>query len=592
VLFVGDAAALEAGAYGPLLGVTGVVVGLFVLLGLVQFLLLARAVDRTAEAVTRAAADVETGAAAVAEAAETVETGAEEVETAAADVETAAKDVEAVADEVGAAAEGTGAPADPPKQANETGEQAERTAGAAQKQGEQAKDAASEAKATGEQAGDVAGEAKERLGEPRDADDPDTNDSDGNAEADDADASRWSCRRVRIYGRARPRAAMRRFRVGSALGIPIQIDLTFLLVLPLFAWLIGTGIERIVPVLNRLPAAAVDPAPLVGSPTRWLLGLAAAVGLFVGVVLHELGHSLVAKSYGYPIESITLWLFGGIARLAELPEHWREELAIALAGPAVSVALGVAFYAPFVALPGDAHAARFVVGYLAVLNVALAAFNMVPAFPMDGGRVLRAVLGLRYPYARATQLAAEVGKLFAILFGLAGLVGGNIILIGLAFFVYIGAAGEAQQVTIDAAFEGVAVADIMTPADELDVVAPGDSVAELMERMFRERHTGYPVLEGGRPVGMVTLGDAEDVGAVEREAYTVADVMSDDLVTVGPDAPVTDALELMREHDVGRLLVLDGEDVAGLLSRTDVMHALDVVKSAGHDLPERLGERS
>jgi Zn-dependent protease/CBS domain-containing protein len=365
---------------------------------------------------------------------------------------------------------------------------------------------------------------------------------------------------------------------------------TFLLVLPLFAWLIGAGVESIVPMLNRLPADGLDAGALVTSPTRWVLGLVAAVGLFVGVVLHELGHSLVARSFGYPIESITLWLFGGIAQLEELPEDWKEELAIALAGPVVSVALGAVVYLVFAAVPASQDAVRFVLGYLAMLNVALAAFNLLPAFPMDGGRVLRALLGLRYPYARATQLAAEVGKLFAILFGLAGLVGGNIVLIGVAFFVYIGAAGEAQQVTIRAAFEGVSVGDIMTPAGELHTVTSRDSVAELVERMFRERHTGYPVVEDGLPVGMVTLSDAEDVSPVEREAYTVADVMSEELVTVDAHAPVTDALELMREHGVGRLPVVDGGELVGLISRTDVMHALDVVKSAGQEVPERLSE--
>jgi Zn-dependent protease/CBS domain-containing protein len=386
------------------------------------------------------------------------------------------------------------------------------------------------------------------------------------------------------------RADMRRFHVGSAFGIPIRLDLTFLLVLPLFAWLIGAGVESIVPMLNRLPADGLDAGALVTSPTRWVLGLVAAVGLFVGVVLHELGHSLVARSFGYPIESITLWLFGGIAQLEELPEDWKEELAIALAGPVVSVALGAVVYLVFAAVPASQDAVRFVLGYLAMLNVALAAFNLLPAFPMDGGRVLRALLGLRYPYARATQLAAEVGKLFAILFGLAGLVGGNIVLIGVAFFVYIGAAGEAQQVTIRAAFEGVSVGDIMTPSGELHTVTTRDSVAELVERMFRERHTGYPVVEDGLPVGMVTLSDAEDVSPVEREAYTVADVMSEELVTVDAHAPVTDALELMREHGVGRLPVVDGGELVGLISRTDVMHALDVVKSAGQEVPERLSE--
>lgn len=167
VLFLTDQAGLDAGTYSPLLQVTGAVVSLFVLLGVLQFLLLARAVDRTAGEVTAAAEEVETGADEVVEAADTVEAGADEVETAAEDVETAAKDVETVADDVEAAAEETGAPTDSPRKARETGEQAEKRAGEAQERGETAKESAEHAKDAGEKAKDVASEAKERLG-PRD----------------------------------------------------------------------------------------------------------------------------------------------------------------------------------------------------------------------------------------------------------------------------------------------------------------------------------------------------------------------------------------------------------------------------------------
>ncbi len=130
---------------------------------------------------------------------------------------------------------------------------------------------------------------------------------------------------------------MRSFRIGSLFGIPIKLDLTFLLVLPLFAYLIGTQIEDVAGILNDGLAAGIDIGAISGGTTPLLLGLAAAVGLFVGVVLHELGHSLTAQRYGFPIDSITLWLFGGIAAFSEMPEDWRQELNIAVAGPIVSV---------------------------------------------------------------------------------------------------------------------------------------------------------------------------------------------------------------------------------------------------------------
>ncbi|QCC58631.1 CBS domain-containing protein [Natrinema thermotolerans] len=404
---------------------------------------------------------------------------------------------------------------------------------------------------------------------------------------------------------------MRSFRIGSLFGIPIKLDLTFLLVLPLFAYLIGTRIEPVAEILNEVLGAGIDIGAITGGPIPWLLGLTAAVGLFVGVVLHELGHSLTAQRYGFPIDSITLWLFGGIASFSEMPEDWRQELNIAIAGPIVSVLVGIGSYGLFVltpevlggASPGLLSGTRFVLGYLAILNVALAVFNMLPAFPMDGGRVLRALLARGRPYAQATQQAASVGKLFAVFMGLFGLFALNIILIGVAFFVFIAASSEAQQVTMKAAFQDVTVGDIMTPVEDLHTVEPDTTVAVLIERMFRERHTGYPVVErsatGEGLVGLVTLSDAREIDQVEREAYTVADVMTTDLQTITPDSNAMTAIERMQEHGIGRLLVVEtpdaggsfGEarpedgDLVGLISRSDVMTALDIVQQSGSIAP-------
>ncbi|MBX0295889.1 site-2 protease family protein [Haloarcula nitratireducens] len=379
---------------------------------------------------------------------------------------------------------------------------------------------------------------------------------------------------------------MRRFRIGSAFGIPIQLDLTFLLVLPLFAWIIGSEMGNTIELLNDTLGAGLDPAVLIDGNLVWVLGVLAAVGLFTGVILHELGHSLVALRYGYPIDSITLWLFGGIAQLTEMPEDWKQELAIAVAGPAVSVVLGVLSYVAFAVLPGAQSAviegARFVFAYLALMNVALAVFNMLPGFPMDGGRVLRALLARTRSYARATQIAAEVGKAFAVMLGLFGLfVANNLLLAGLAFFIYIGAQGESRQTTMRAAFEGVTVRDVMTPADHVTAVTPKQSVTELIRTMFEERHTGYPVEKDGEIVGLVTLEDARAVREVERDAYTVGDVMTTDLVTIGPETDVMDALSELQSNSVGRLIVTDEDgEFLGLLTRTDIMTALSIIKSS------------
>lgn len=384
---------------------------------------------------------------------------------------------------------------------------------------------------------------------------------------------------------------MRSFRIGSLFGIPIQLDLTFLLILPVFAYLIGAQIGPVVDVLNQTMAAGIDVDALTAVWWEpYLVGLIAAIGLFVGVVLHELGHSLTARRYGYPIESITLWLFGGIASFTEMPEDWRQELTIAIAGPIVSIFVGIGSYAAFLATPAGFDGVRFVLGYLAVLNVVLAVFNMLPAFPMDGGRVLRAFLSRSQPYAKATQQAAGIGKIFAFLMGLFGLFVFNIVLIGIAFFVYIAASSETQQVTMKAAFEDVTVADIMTHADDLHTVSPNASVAELIQRMFGERHTGYPVMEDGRLVGLVTLSDAQGVRPVERDAYTVEEVMSTDLKTIEPGADAMTALERLQRDGIGRLLVVDRRgDLVGLVSRTDLMTAFNIIRESGAYTPSRGG---
>ena len=375
---------------------------------------------------------------------------------------------------------------------------------------------------------------------------------------------------------------MRGLKIGTVVGIPVRLNWTFLLVLPLFAYLIGTEVGTIAGVMNETIGAGIDPTAISGGVIPWLLGFAAVIGLFVGVLLHEFGHSLVAMRYGYQIESITLWLLGGLANFTEFPENWKHEFWIAVAGPIVSLGVGAACYAVFWLTPAGSNAVLFVFGYLALLNVVLAVFNMLPAFPMDGGRVLRALLARSQPHAQATQRAATVGKVFAFLMGVFGVVTFQLLLIALAFFIYIAASGEAQQTTLKAVFEDVTVADVMTPREELHTVTETTSVAELMSRMFEERHTGYPVMDGSDLVGMVTLEDAREIREVERDAYRVEDVMATDVASVAAGTDAMTALQTMQEHGVGRLPVLDANgELVGLISRSDLMTAFNIIQTGG-----------
>ncbi|MEF8756932.1 MAG: M50 family metallopeptidase [Halobacteriales archaeon] len=373
---------------------------------------------------------------------------------------------------------------------------------------------------------------------------------------------------------------MRGIKVGSAFGIPIKLNWTFLIVLPLFAAFIAWDVGQLIEVMNATYGSTLDADALTAGSTPWVLGLVSAVGLFLGVLLHEFGHSLVAMRYGYEIDSITLWLLGGVASFAEMPEDWRQELWIAAAGPVVSLVLGAGSYAVFASLPTSLDPARFVFGYLAILNVVLAVFNLLPGFPMDGGRILRALLARNRTHAQATRQAAEVGKLFAFVLGLVG-VFVNWFFILLALFIYVAASGEAQQTTLKAALEGVTVSDVMTTGENLRTVDTHASVSELLSRMFEDRHVGYPVVEGGELVGMVTLDDAAEVTEVERDAIRVGDVMSDDLESVTPDADAMSALERMQRRGVGRLPVIEDGELVGIVSRTDLMRAFEILRSGG-----------
>ncbi len=373
---------------------------------------------------------------------------------------------------------------------------------------------------------------------------------------------------------------MASFRIGSAFGIPIRLGVSFLLILPLLAYIIGSQVDVTVELLNAVFGGDVATDPLTGGALPWLLGVVAALGLFGSVLLHELGHSLVARRYGLDIEAITLWFLGGLAQFTELPDDWRQEFTIAVVGPIVSVAVGVLCYAGFVLLPAGLPGARFVLGYLAVLNVVLAAFNMLPGFPMDGGRVLRAVLSRNRSRLDATRIAAAVGKGFALLLGIAGVLLLNVFWVVIAFFIFIAATSETRQVVVEAAFEGLTVAEIMTPASELDTVDPDTSLDALLDRMLTERHTGYPVVENEDLLGVVTLEDVQAGAPDPGATATVRDVMSTDLVTVSPGTEASRALTMLQQEGVGRILVTEDDgSLAGLISRTDLMTVFEIAQA-------------
>ncbi len=361
---------------------------------------------------------------------------------------------------------------------------------------------------------------------------------------------------------------MRSYRLGR-LVVPVEVDLSLLLALPVFAWVVGGQVGRWARLLERLAGVDLGGALATGV-TPWLLGLLAALGLFVSVLLHELGHTLVARRYGYEVSSIRLWVFGGVARMVAVPESPREELAIALAGPAVSVALGLAVAALVAPAAALAPAVGFLAGYLALTNVSLAAFNLLPAFPMDGGRVLRALLARRRSFLNATETAARVGRALAAVLAVAGLLSLNLLLVGLAPVLYLAAGSGVQRARLRAAFEGLRVRDLMRPAD--DGPAPGGLFDRLLGRSPADPGAERAPTETRlrSPLGALDRllrSDGERRRRLRALAARERSVQADD--------DPANALLYMQEGDIDRLPVVDDRDrVVGELRRADLVREL------------------
>ncbi|AGN00706.1 putative metalloprotease [Salinarchaeum sp. Harcht-Bsk1] len=378
---------------------------------------------------------------------------------------------------------------------------------------------------------------------------------------------------------------MRSLTIGRVLDIPIRINVSLLLFLPILVWLIAGQIELYADVVNAVSPTTVDAEVLTEGETPWIIGVVAAVGLFVGVLLHELGHSVTAMRYGIGIASITLWIFGGLARMEDLPEDWSIEFWVALAGPVTSVALAGICYLALFAIPSSAPAVLiFVVAWLAVINLTLAIFNMLPAFPMDGGRIFRALLARNRPYVEATAIAAKTGRFFGVAMVLVGVLNFAPLLALVGFFVYVAAGAESRVVTLRDLLRDVRADDLLQT--DSSTVGTDTTVQDLLQRMFEDRRTGYPVLDAnGRLAGLVSLGALRSVPPADRSTVTVADVMSRDPPTVSIETPAFDVLERLAETGSDRVVVLEDDRLVGTLDNEAIVAYIDLVQGIG-PLPE------
>lgn len=347
--------------------------------------------------------------------------------------------------------------------------------------------------------------------------------------------------------------------------IPVKLHVTLLLFIPYVAFV---ATRQFAVVVENLGGSA---ASLHLPPFAW--GLVLAVGLFVSILLHELAHCLIARRQGGEVQSITLTALGGVTRMRGEVHHEHEAL-MAFVGPLMSLGIALVSYGAFAFLPlrPEASAALLL---LAWMNAALGVFNLLPAFPMDGGRVLRGLLSKRVGPARATRIATTVGKWMSYGLAIFGLVTFNVILVLIAVFVYLGASGEQSRLAARDALQGIPVSDLMTA--HLGEARSGETAGDVARRLLIGNLAGAMVRDILRPkvLGVVIAADLAERVSRDGKDLPIERAMLTDLPSVHLGDEVAAALDAMWSSDGRAVLVLGGGDeVVGLVTETEIQRAL------------------
>ncbi len=375
--------------------------------------------------------------------------------------------------------------------------------------------------------------------------------------------------------------------LGRIAGIKVGIHYSWFVILGLITWSLANSL---LPSLN----------PSWGATTLWAFGLLLAVSLFASVLIHELAHSVVAKARGFEVQGITLFLLGGVSSLQSDARHARDEFIISAVGPAASLVLAVLFWLLVMVLGRDViiigqhfnGRADFVdaaLNYLWFLNLLLAIFNLLPAFPLDGGRVLRSIIwALTGSYVKATRIAARGGQLAGlalVAFGVWQIFGGNHL--GGIWYAIIGwflqstAGASLREAEADQAMSGINVREAMQP--NVDAVGPEVTVFRAVYEYFLRRGLrAMPVSEGDRLIGIISLTDVKGIPQ-ERWSYETvrAHMTPMPLKSLTPDDELSDALALMAEHSLNQAPVLEGDRLVGMLTRADIISYLHSRKELG-----------
>jgi Zn-dependent protease/CBS domain-containing protein len=354
------------------------------------------------------------------------------------------------------------------------------------------------------------------------------------------------------------------FKIGRFSGIDVRVHWTFFLLLAFFGFI---GYQT--------------SGSLVGALTATVT----IVALFFCVLLHEFGHSLVAQRLGLGIHSITLLPIGGVSNLESLPEKPADEVKITLAGPLVNVVLAPIFvgvgllFGAVPRMPTDLFMSIGSVGqffvYLGYLNVVLVVFNLIPAFPLDGGRVLRGLLATRLGVVRATDVSAAIGQFFAAAFFLIGLLGGNFLLALVAVFIFFGATGEAQMVRQQEKTRGLTVSDVMGTKPRTETVTPSHTFGQVLDSVIHGYQEDFPAVdESGNLLGMLTRDEIMSAAHSPERYQSVRDLMKTNVPTITSQADLfEEGLSILQQSGLRALPVTDNGELVGMLTIEDVGHA-------------------
>ena len=358
------------------------------------------------------------------------------------------------------------------------------------------------------------------------------------------------------------------WQIGRIFGIPLKVHISWFVV---FAWITYGLAETYFPFV--LTAARSE---------HWLLGISAALLLFASVVVHELGHSWVALRYHIPIAQITLFIFGGMAQIRREAPTPRAEFLIAIAGPIVSILVAVGFGA-IAALSGVAADVVAVAALLQQWNVMIALFNLVPGYPLDGGRVLRAgIWAWNGNFHSATRYASRAGQGVAVLLIFTGVYQSmgsavdGIWLLLIGAFLYFAAHNSHRQAAFQETLAGLRLTDIMTR--DVVTLEGTETVGKAVNQYFsRYGFDNFPVVENGHLIGTVSLKDLTSVPQINWDSTPVSQVMAprDPQLTVQSQEPVTTAIEQLLQGGRGRLIVTDGEKIVGILTRSGLGRVID-----------------